>query len=58
MHAYIVTLITAQKLRLRARVLAPTLADACRTGRRCAIEAGYTPTGMWARSAGRPACRA
>jgi hypothetical protein len=46
MHAYIVTLATAHRQRLRASVVAASSADACGIGRRCAIAAGYAPIAL------------
>jgi hypothetical protein len=49
MRPWLVTLTTTQHKRLRASILAANAAEACITGRRCALAEGYQPTGMTAR---------
>lgn len=58
MRAYIVTLTTTARLRLRASIIAASRADACKIGHRAAIEAGYTPRGVSARALWRAPCHA
>lgn len=49
MHAYTVIMITDQRQRRRASVLASSPAQACSTGRTVALAAGYQPVSIVAR---------